>query len=1128
MAVADDVKRNLFTGTQTFNSSVRRSNPYPLDITSSFDTYEQAEVYARNNEAGISFAPYAGQIVSVAETGKVYVLRPLTIDNPNNSFKHYSLDEIQGSTSIQTGYLSKDKDDNNGGHTLTLGGVVIKKDVNGSNGDAIVEGDLTVKGEMNLGQVHVDEMISDNMHGTAGGGNTGSWSLGVGDNGHSQLVVDDALIRGTMKVTKVEVQIAYYVGGMQILTVGGGFDCTGVEDHDDYYRCYFSRSSEKGTIRNMMAVGDNALCQTFDLETGNKYYWRRVVGVGDNYIDLSKTECAANSDVPAAGDVIVHCGNVNPASGRDKVILLSSVDSAATPNAPAFVQYDHLNKFEWPEGDTIISPSGNKFTGNFSANSLKDKDGNDLIQRSDEMKKNLAEINARQDDAFQIHLINEKYDEWSASPSTKEPEVDWKTDEEKYAHLGDFVVTKDGRCLKYSRNVNGYYWTFAEDEYLIAAVTQVKKAQGEIDDMASDMKITPTEKLNLDKMWSEMQQSWESLYAKSSSFDGDDFVALRATAKRWYDGIDGLMEKILKVDGLDTTTQLNDMYFQWLPDVRYTFSETWRRYYENYQSLRISTDNKMKTAIKDADTKAENAKVLVDSIIDDGIIDTTEKQDIVYKLWPAESSFLTQALDKYIGEGKLLSANDDEARAYVMAASAMEKTFIDQLKASISTNTNVADFWIKGNGYYSEDYKMYLNEALDSKYGISADTVVYFRQFWEVYGDVKETLVAKINAMLKETKDTADDAKGTADTAKDKADGAQQTADEANRKVDEKATDFRTAKNVLPSPPYKAGDRWLGANYTWSGGSYIDETLYCIVTKTFSQSPSITDWAPVTSVTRSFIDKQNDEIKLWVENEANIAGTMFERTESGLQLKSDFANLYTNATDKNGKAMESYVKTSVGEVDINAGKVKIGTTAVDDLLVLEDDEVKVGGFVINETHLGIKPKSDKEETANIGNELYLSYYNGLEHSYKSSETFNYYKLDANVNHSSVLTIYSKDSYGISVQSGENGAAIFAAGDVELNRGFQIPRLKRGRTYIGNPHILSPDFMMLGNGEDITLPDASENNGKMIFVKGGGSNKVIGAILTSSSGNSDTSIDIGHESHIFISNGTEWVDFDCSN
>ncbi len=60
---------------------------------------------------------------------------------------------------------------------------------------------------------------------------------------------------------------------------------------------------------NTFQEDDQAICETFNLKSGNHYYWRLVTGTGDDYIDLSKDDCASGSDIPLAGNSIVQLGN---------------------------------------------------------------------------------------------------------------------------------------------------------------------------------------------------------------------------------------------------------------------------------------------------------------------------------------------------------------------------------------------------------------------------------------------------------------------------------------------------------------------------------------------------------------------------------------------------------------------------------------------------------------------------------------------------------------------------------------------------------------------------------------------------------------------------------------------------
>ena len=101
-------------------------------------------------------------------------------------------------------------------------------------------------------------------------------------------------------------------------------------------------------IVNEFRVGDNAQCRTFNIKEGvyegvsNQFYWRRVVGVGEDYIDLS--DDAGNtwrgSTVPLAEDNIVTVGNAFDASRQNVVVL-----SAYGEDSPYVAQYAGVNSF---------------------------------------------------------------------------------------------------------------------------------------------------------------------------------------------------------------------------------------------------------------------------------------------------------------------------------------------------------------------------------------------------------------------------------------------------------------------------------------------------------------------------------------------------------------------------------------------------------------------------------------------------------------------------------------------------------------------------------------------------------------------------------------------------------------
>ena len=162
------------------------------------------------------------------------------------------------------------------------------------------------------------------------------------DNG-AKLTID--YIEVTKKATFNSLEIAEkkHVGG-QILLTPAAMKCGEVEEFDDYYRCYFQTKSEGGDeIFNQFAVNDQAICQTFNA-WGSRYYWRLVVGVGEDYIDLSKTDCDEYSDIPSVGDSIILLGNRTDIT-RQSAIVLSAYDD----DAPSLIMYNGINSYSLVE-----------------------------------------------------------------------------------------------------------------------------------------------------------------------------------------------------------------------------------------------------------------------------------------------------------------------------------------------------------------------------------------------------------------------------------------------------------------------------------------------------------------------------------------------------------------------------------------------------------------------------------------------------------------------------------------------------------------------------------------------------------------------------------------------------------
>ena len=111
-------------------------------------------------------------------------------------------------------------------------------------------------------------------------------------------------------------------------------------------------------MSNEFVAGDLARCQVFT-GSGTKFYWRLVTSVGDDWINLSKTDAVSGSDIPEAGDDIVQLGNRNDIT-RQSAIILSTVGA----DAPSWKQYSGINSFDLANKETtVFTRLGNRIQG---------------------------------------------------------------------------------------------------------------------------------------------------------------------------------------------------------------------------------------------------------------------------------------------------------------------------------------------------------------------------------------------------------------------------------------------------------------------------------------------------------------------------------------------------------------------------------------------------------------------------------------------------------------------------------------------------------------------------------------------------------------------------------------------
>lgn len=268
-------------------------------------------------------------------------------------------------------YIHKDKEDATKYLLSLLAGVVFGKYVPGISGGKVNE-----KGEAELLSLLLRDMLTV-LHAVVKGDvksdNYKSGALGTGfgllkqdENGHSYLEIDKLFVRIKAFFAELEIKKLSYAGGNFIFSPAG-ITLSKVEDGENSYKCYFTNDDGSTKTENLFRVDDLLLCQEFNIKPGvydnvkNRRYWRAVTAVGDDWFELSKTDCETDSDTPREGDAVVVLGNKTDATRQNAIII-----SVYGEGSPSFTQHKGIKTYSLEGTEkTRISPDGNVFTGSF-------------------------------------------------------------------------------------------------------------------------------------------------------------------------------------------------------------------------------------------------------------------------------------------------------------------------------------------------------------------------------------------------------------------------------------------------------------------------------------------------------------------------------------------------------------------------------------------------------------------------------------------------------------------------------------------------------------------------------------------------------------------------------------------
>ena len=377
--------------------------------------------------------------------------------------------------------------------------------------------------------------------------NGGSWTPDA--EGRSHLITDYLEVRMKAIFEELVINKTSTIGGKEIISPAGGVVAHKVEEvtvtynnvSQKAYRCYFLAEQEGDAVDNDFAVGDQVRSESFNVrkgtyhKAGNHFYWRLVIGRDEDpvelegkkyhYIDLSDTDCATASDVPAKGDVLNQCGNRTDVE-RQNCLIFSAVDTYS----PSISLYHGINSYSFANREYVeygVNKQNNKaFFNVYGDMYVGDRptkengyEGSSYI-RYDSSTKQMsvkAKISAKSTvDGKELSQYFKKIGElqnqvdgaietwfYDGVPTLENaPAISWKTDKDKEIHLGDlYYDNKTGKAYRFAKDSNTYKWTIITDTDIAKALSDARMAQETANGKMKVFSVQPTTPYQVGDIW---------------------------------------------------------------------------------------------------------------------------------------------------------------------------------------------------------------------------------------------------------------------------------------------------------------------------------------------------------------------------------------------------------------------------------------------------------------------------------------------------------------------------------------------------------------------------------------------------------------------------------------------------
>ena len=425
--------------------------------------------------------------------------------------------------------------------------------------------DDTAKGTITWEKVQ--KFVSGLLVGNFNAENGGSWTPDT--EGRSHLITDYLEVRMKAIFEELAIKKNSTIGGKEIISPAGGVAAYKVDEvtvtYNDVsqkaYRCYFLAEQDGDEVDNDFVVEDQVRSESFNLnagkyhKTGNHFFWRMVIGIDEepveldgkkyHYIDLSETDCATGSDVPAKGDVLSQCGNRTDVE-RQNCLIFSAVDTYS----PSISLYHGINSYSFANkefveygvnkqtnkaffnvyGDMYVGDRPTKDNGYEGSSYVKydsatkqvvikgklsaksTVDGKELSQYIKENSaKGLTEeqvnniINNSQVIADLQNQVDGAIETWfydGVPTLTNAPASSWTTNKDKDTHLGDlYYDNKTGKAYRFAKDGNTYKWTIITDTDIAKALADASKAQETADGKMKVFSSQPTPPYQVGDIW---------------------------------------------------------------------------------------------------------------------------------------------------------------------------------------------------------------------------------------------------------------------------------------------------------------------------------------------------------------------------------------------------------------------------------------------------------------------------------------------------------------------------------------------------------------------------------------------------------------------------------------------------